>query len=185
MTDLINGLLQVVRLRKAGHSTVPVSLNNVVEEAEASLQAAIRESDAEIIVEPLPSLVVDRVQFTQVFQNLISNAIKYRGEDRVRIYIRASRDETNWIISVRDNARGFDQQFAERIFGMFQRLHSREVEGTGLGLAIARRVLERHGGRIWAQSEEGAGSTFFLSLPVTLEAIKHASNEMEEVTNRC
>jgi signal transduction histidine kinase len=169
MTDLINGLLALGRLRKAGQATAPVSFDNLLQEAEISLQASIRESGAEIQSDPLPSLVVDKVQFAQVLQNLISNAIKYRREEAPRITIRARRDVASWIFSVSDNGRGFNQQFAERIFGLFQRLHTRDVAGTGMGLSIARRILERHGGRIWAESKEGVGSTFYFSLPLSLE----------------
>jgi signal transduction histidine kinase len=170
MTDLINGLLALVRLRKAGQPTAPVSFEKLLEEAEIALQAAIRESQAEIQRGPLPALVVDQVQFSQVLQNLISNAIKYRSERAPQIRVEAKRDSSNWIFSVSDNGRGFNQQFAERIFDLFQRLHTRDVEGTGMGLSIARRVVERHGGRIWAESKEGVGSTFYFSLPITLES---------------
>ncbi len=169
MTDLINGLLALGRLRKAGHATAPVSFETLLQEAEDSLQASIRESGAEIKSDPLPALVVDKVQFAQVLQNLISNAIKYRGDDPPRIVIHAHRDSTSWIFSVADNGRGFNQQFAERIFGLFQRLHPRDISGTGMGLSISRRILERHGGRIWAESKEGDGSTFYFSLPLSLE----------------
>lgn len=171
MTDLINGLLALVRLRKAGQPTTQVSFEELLSEAEISLQAAIRESQARIEHGPLPSLVVDAVQFSQVLQNLISNAIKYRREEAPVIEVDAYKDSSNWIFSVRDNGRGFDPQFAERIFGLFQRLHNRE-EGTGMGLSIARKIVERHGGRMWAQSNEGAGSTFFFSLPVSLESTR-------------
>jgi signal transduction histidine kinase len=169
MTDLINGLLALGRLRKAGQATAPVSFNKLLEEAEISLQAAIRESGAMIHSDSLPALVVDRVQFAQVLQNLISNAIKYRRNESPVITIRATRDSTNWLFSVTDNGRGFNQQFAERIFGLFQRLNPHEVEGTGMGLSIARRILERYGGRIWAESTEGVGSTFYFTLPLSLE----------------
>jgi signal transduction histidine kinase len=170
MTDLINGLLALVRLRKSGQPSTPVCLNALVEEAEVSLQASIRESGARIEVAQLPSLIVNGVQFAQVMQNLISNAIKYRRDEPPLVRISARLEQTNWIISVQDNGRGFDPQFAERIFGLFQRLHSREVDGTGMGLTIVRRIVERHGGRIWAESLEGAGSTFHLSLPTSLES---------------
>lgn len=172
MTDLINGLLALVRLRKSGQPTVPVSFEEVLAQAEISLQAAIRETHARVEHGPLPALVVDAVQFSQVLQNLISNAIKYRREEPPWIRIDAQQDASNWIFSVRDNGRGFDPQFSERIFGLFQRLQNREVEGTGMGLSIARKIVERHGGRIWAKSEEGIGSTFFFSLPVTLEGVR-------------
>jgi len=175
MTDLINGLLQLVRLRKSGQPIAPVSFERLLEEAEISLQAAIRESHALIEHGPLPSLVVDPVQFSQVLQNLISNAIRYRSEKPPRILIQARRDRGNWIFSVADNGCGFDQEFAERIFGLFQRLHGREIEGTGMGLSISRKIVERHGGRIWAESREGEGATFFFSLPVTLEGLHFAT----------
>jgi signal transduction histidine kinase len=179
MTDLINGLLQMVRLRKTGQPISPVSFEKLLADAEISLQAAIRQSQAQIEHGPLPTLVVDHVQFSQVLQNLISNAIKYRREESPRIRIQAKRDRANWIFSVSDNGRGFNQEFAERIFGIFQRLHGREVEGTGMGLSIARKIVERHGGRIWAESVEGAGTTFYFSLPTSLEGLRQPATAQE------
>jgi signal transduction histidine kinase len=175
MTDLINGLLQLVRLRKNSQPIAAVPFERLLEEAEISLQAAIRESGARIEHGVLPSLVVDPVQFSQVLQNLIANAIRYRSAAPPFIQIIARRDRGNWIFSVTDNGCGFDQEFAERIFGLFQRLHGREVEGTGMGLSISRKIVERHGGRIWAESKEGEGSTFFFSLPITLEGLRFAT----------
>jgi signal transduction histidine kinase len=174
MTDLINGLLQIVRLRKAGQPTTRVPLERLVDDAEANLQALIRENGVTIEKGSLPELLVDRVQMSQVFQNLISNAIKYRSEKPPVIQVDAKRQDSEWIISVKDNGRGFDQEFSERIFGLFQRLHGRDVEGTGMGLSISRRIVERHGGRIWAKSEEGKGATFFFSLPASLEVMRQA-----------
>jgi signal transduction histidine kinase len=175
MTDLINGLLALARLRKSGQPAAPVPFESLVEEAVVSLQAAIRENQANIKVGALPCLIVDRMQFTQVFQNLISNAIKYRSEATPDIRIDATRDTSRWIVSVADNGRGFNQQFAERIFGLFQRLHGHEVDGTGMGLSIAQRIVDRHGGHMWAESKEAAGSTFFIELPISLEA--HTTEE--------
>jgi signal transduction histidine kinase len=169
MGDLINGLLALVRLRKAGHATVPAPFETILEEAEAALQGSIRESGARIKHGPLPALVVDRVQFLQVFQNLISNAIKYRREEAPVVRVDAKHDGSDWVFSVADNGQGFNPQYAERIFGMFQRLQTRKVEGTGMGLSIAKKIVERHGGRMWATSAEGVGSIFFFSLPVSLE----------------
>ncbi len=177
MMDLINGLLALVRLRKAGQPTTPISFETLLEEAEMSLQAAIRESGAQIEHGPLPSLVIDRVQFSQVLQNLISNSIKYRREQPPVIRVEAQRDSSNWIFSVADNGQGFNQQFAERIFALFQRLHTQGAAGTGMGLSIARKIVERHGGRIWAESAEGVGSTFYFSLPVSLEGMRNAVSE--------
>jgi signal transduction histidine kinase len=169
MTELINGLLALVRLRKAGQGSSSVAFQSLLEEAEACLQAAIRESGARIECSPLPSLVVDKVQLTQVLQNLISNAIKYKRDEPPLIQIGARRENNQWIFSVADNGQGFEKQYAERIFGIFQRLHGREVEGTGMGLSITRKIIERHGGRIWAESAPGVGSTFYFSLPTSLE----------------
>lgn len=175
MTDLINGLLAIVRLRKEGQPTAPVSFEKLLDEAEVTLQGSIRETGARIEHGPLPSLVVDHVQLLQLLQNLLSNAIKYRRSEPPLIRVEAKRDSTNWTFSVSDNGQGFDQQFAERIFGLFQRLHRGPVEGTGMGLSIARRIVERHGGRIWAESKPGVGSTFYFSLPVSLESSRHVS----------
>ncbi|MBV8828949.1 MAG: CHASE3 domain-containing protein [Acidobacteriaceae bacterium] len=176
MTDLINGLLTLARLRKAGQPTTPVRFEKLLQDAESALQAAIRESGAEITHGSLPDLIVDPVQFSQVFQNLLANAIKYRRDVPVRVHVAARRDGTNWVFLVSDNGLGFDQQFADRIFGLFQRLHSREIAGTGMGLSIARKIVERHGGRIWAESKPGVGSTFSFSLPVSLEATRDESS---------
>jgi light-regulated signal transduction histidine kinase (bacteriophytochrome) len=175
MTDLINGLLALVRLRKSGQSATPIAFEELLEEAKASLQAAIRESRAEIQNGPLPALIVDRVQFSQLLQNLISNAIKYRRDERPLVRVEAKQDSSDWIFSISDNGQGFDQQYAERIFALFQRLHSRDVEGTGMGLSISRKIVERHGGRIWAESTPGVGSTFHFSLPVSLELTRHST----------
>lgn len=172
MQDLINGLLQIGRLRRAGTPTLRVSFNRLLDEAEASLQASIRENNVRIDRNPMPELMVDRVQMMQLFQNLISNAIKYRRTEPPVIHIFAQRKETEWQFSVADNGCGFSQEFAERIFGLFSRLHGRDVQGTGMGLYIARRIIERHGGRIWAESKEGLGTTFFFTLPIALEAPK-------------
>lgn len=172
MMDLINGLLQIVRLRKAGQPTTRVSFDKLLDDAEVSLQAAIRENQVRIERGPMPELMVDRVQMLQVLQNLISNAIKYRREETPVVQVFADKTVTEWQFSVADNGRGFGQEFSERIFGLFQRLHVRDVEGTGMGLSIARRIVERHGGRIWAESKEGFGSTFFFTLPLTLEVGK-------------
>jgi signal transduction histidine kinase len=175
MTDLINGLLTVARLRKSGHPAAPVNFSDLVEEAKASLHTMIQENGASITCGPLPSLVVDRVQFTQVIQNLISNAIKYRSVEPPVIRVEAQRDISNWVISFSDNGAGFQQEYSERIFGFFQRLHNGPAEGTGMGLAIARKIVERHGGRIWAESKVNLGSTFFVSLPVSLEISPEAT----------
>jgi light-regulated signal transduction histidine kinase (bacteriophytochrome) len=143
----------------------------MLSDAQTSLQASLRNSQAQIMVEtPLPALVVDRIQFMQVLENLLSNAVKYRSERPLIIRVAAHQNGSEWIFSVADNGRGFDQQYANRVFGLFQRLHVHEVpDGTGMGLSISRKIVERHGGRIWADSSAGVGSTFYFSLPVSLD----------------
>lgn len=169
MTDLINGLLALARLRKEGQIAASISFSDLVEEVRSNLAIATRESGASITNGPLPELAVNRVQIVQLMQNLVSNSIKYRRDGvSPAIHITAERDNTHWTFKFHDNGRGFDQQFAERIFGLFQRL-SGGVDGTGIGLSIARKIVERHGGRIWAQSQPGQSATFYFSLPVSLE----------------
>jgi chemotaxis family two-component system sensor kinase Cph1 len=114
----------------------------------------------------LPSVRVDPAQLQQVFQNLVGNAIKFRGEDSPRVHVSARKEGREWIFSVNDNGIGIDAQHADRLFVIFQRLHTREeYPGTGIGLAVCKRIVERHGGRIWFQSEPGKGSTFYFTLP--------------------
>ena len=169
MTDLINGLLALVRLRKLALPRGPVSIEKLLNDATSSLQASIRESGTRVEHTQLPFLAADSVQITQLFQNLIGNAIKYRRAADPVVKVSARRDATEWVFAIEDNGQGFDQQYAERIFGLFQRLHGRDVEGTGMGLAISRKIVERHGGRMWAESKLGVGSTFYFSLPLSLE----------------
>ena len=177
MTDLINGLLALVRLRKTNKNAVPIALDKLLADAVTSLQGAVRESGAVIDSEPLPTLAVDGLQITQLFQNLIGNAIKYKSQRAPVIKISARRNSQEWLFSIADNGQGFDQQYAERIFGLFQRLQNRDVEGTGMGLSISRRIIERHGGKIWAESELEVGSTFYFSLPIALEAFLASAAE--------
>ncbi len=135
-------------------------------EALSVLRSRIEESGAQITAESLPIVRGETTQIAQVFQNLLSNALKYRKKDvRPEIHISAKLDGDQWIVSVRDNGIGFEPQYAERIFGLFKRLHKEEYPGTGLGLAICRRIMERYGGRIWAESRPGEGTTFYFSLP--------------------
>lgn len=173
MTELIDGLLALVRLRKVGQSIHPTSFEAMLNDAQMSLQMLIRENDARIEHGPLPSLAVDTAQITQLLQNLIANSIKYRHADVCPIVkITAERRSGEWVISVADNGQGFDQQYADRIFGLFQRLHGREIQGSGIGLSISRKIVERHGGRIWANSNPGQGAVFSFTLPVSLEVTR-------------
>jgi signal transduction histidine kinase len=166
MRGLINALLAYSRVdRLDAPINAEVSLAEVVARVRADLRTAIAESHAELTCDELPVVQGNEIQLTQVLLNVISNAVKYRGSEAPRIHIAATREEPGWKISVRDNGIGIDPRYFERIFIVFQRLHTREAyEGTGVGLAICKRIVERHGGRIWVESEPGTGSTFHFTL---------------------
>jgi light-regulated signal transduction histidine kinase (bacteriophytochrome) len=130
------------------------------------LRAAVQESGALVTHDPLPKVMADEIQLIQLFQNLIGNAVKYQSHGAPQVHISAARDDLKrWVFSVRDNGLGIDPQYFARIFGMFQRLHKREeFAGTGVGLAICKKIVERHGGSIWVESQLGKGSTFHFVL---------------------
>ena len=167
MQTLINDLLSFSRIGTRGDPFAPVDGAKILAAAQENLEAAIRESGAVITHEALPPLVADQTQLTQLFQNLFGNAIKFRRPDQApRIHVSATRQDGAWHLSVRDNGIGIDPQFFERIFILFQRLHAREeYPGTGIGLALCKKIVERHGGRIWVESDPGKGSTFHFTLP--------------------
>jgi two-component system CheB/CheR fusion protein len=133
--------------------------------AETNLQALITQSGAIITSDALPTLVAEEVMLMQVFQNLISNSIKYRREDSPKIHISAEREPTGWVIAVQDNGMGIDPEDSDRIFGMFKRLHGSEIPGTGIGLALCKKLVARQGGRIWVESTPGQGSLFQFTIP--------------------
>jgi signal transduction histidine kinase len=138
----------------------------VLQQVLANLSVAIGESNAEVVSEKLPSLRFVKRQFEQVLQNLIGNAIKYRSVLSPKIHVRADRQTSAWRFSIADNGIGFEQRYAKQIFGVFQRLHTREqYAGTGIGLAIGKKIVERRGGKIWVESAPNRGSTFFFSVP--------------------
>jgi PAS domain S-box-containing protein len=141
-----------------------VALNDAADLAAHNLQLAIQESNTVLEVGRLPTLLADKVQMIQLFQNLIGNAIKYRGSDTPVIHIAAEQNGEEWVLSVRDNGAGIPAEYREYIFGVFKRLHGHEHAGTGVGLAICKSIVERHGGRIWVESEPGQGSTFKFSI---------------------
>ena len=121
---------------------------------------AIQQSGARVTSDPLPTVVAEDHMLSQVFQNLIGNAIKYRDEASPSIHISAVKTAEGWLFSVRDNGIGIDPEDAERVFAMFKRLHGQEIPGTGIGLALCKKVVERRGGRIWVESEAGGGAAF-------------------------
>jgi PAS domain S-box-containing protein len=166
MRNLIDDLLEYSRVDTKSKEFVLVDMNDVVARTLANISVVIEESKAEILVDSLPTIVADKSQMVQVMQNLVSNAIKFRGPDRPKISISAPIKSGEWTIAVKDNGIGLSMEFSEKIFLMFQRLHTaREYPGTGVGLAIAKKIIDRHGGHIWVESKEGNGSTFFFSIP--------------------
>ncbi len=175
MQHLINDLLTYSRVGRAGEGFAPTDCAAVVATACANLRTAIEECGAQVTSDPLPTVAAEAPQLLQVFQNLIGNAIKFHRKDAPpRVHVGARRQEGDWLFWVRDNGIGIEPQYAARIFLVFQRLHGRkEYPGTGIGLAICKKVVERHGGRIWVESEPGRGSTFFFTLPVRAEEGSH------------
>lgn len=166
MQTLIDDLLTYSRLTTREAPLTPTDLDQVFDEVLANLEVPIRESKAVVTHDPLPTIPVDRTQLLQVFQNLVSNGIKYRSERTPKIHVGAEDRGREWRFSVRDNGIGIAPQYADRIFKIFQRLHTRkDYPGTGIGLAVCKKVVERHGGRIWVESEPEEGSTFFFTIP--------------------
>lgn len=166
MQALINDLLSYSRVGQAEIPKTPTSLETVLKATIHDLNPLIEESSAEISHDPLPTLKVNPNQIGQVLQNLVANAIKFRNEQPPKIHLSARQESGEWVISVNDNGIGFNSKYAERIFKLFKRMHSEEkYPGTGIGLAICKKIVERHGGRIWAESEPGHGATFFFTIP--------------------
>lgn len=171
MQRLINDLLEYSRVNSQGKPAARVESNAIVEEAIQNLSAAIAESGAQVTHDDLPVIDVDRTQMTQLFQNLIGNAIKFHGDDPPRVHLSVQRNGSNWRFSVKDNGIGIDRRYADRLFVIFQRLHDRSrYEGTGIGLAVCKRIVERHGGKIWFESEVGHGTTFLFTITIGNES---------------
>jgi PAS domain S-box-containing protein len=166
MQTLINDLLDYSRISTHAQVFASTDCEVVLREALSNLVVAIEESKAVVTQDAMPTVSGDATQLTQLFQNLVGNALKFRGERPPRIHIGAVRKAGDWRFSVADNGIGMEPQFFERVFLVFQRLHTRkEYQGTGIGLAICKKVVERHGGRIWAESEPGEGATFAFTIP--------------------
>jgi two-component system, sensor histidine kinase and response regulator len=167
MSEQLSGLLAHARVRTgAGEPPVAVDCQEVLQGVRENLQLMIDESGATVTVEPLPTVAGYPNLLLQLFQNLVQNAIKFRSDAPPRVEVSATRQGSAWCFEVRDNGIGFDPQFASRIFEIFQRLHTREeFDGTGMGLAIARKIVEAHGGTLWAKSQRGAGARFLFTIP--------------------
>ena len=170
MKQQINDLLEYSRVTTAGNEFRSVDTNSILNQAVNNLKNSIDDTNAEIIHDPLPDVIADGDQLRRVFQNIIGNAIKYRKPDEVpKIYISAYKDEKNneYIFSIQDKGIGIDNQYLDKIFKIFQRLHTiGEYQGTGIGLSVVERVIERHKGRIWVESELNKGSTFYFTIPI-------------------
>jgi PAS domain S-box-containing protein len=161
MSRLINDLLEYSRVGTRGRPLLPTDCGAVFQLACKNLRVAIEETDATVTSDPLPIVLGDETQLLQLFQNLIGNALKFHGEEPPRIHLGVEPQDGKWLFRVSDNGIGIEPQYAERIFTIFQRLHSRdEYPGTGIGLAVCKKIVERHGGRIWVESGPGAGATF-------------------------
>ena len=167
MHQLLDDLLEYSRIKKGPKKYVRVDLEEVLDECYNNLKVAIQESNAVIDSDPLPVVVANRTQMIQLFQNLISNAIKFRSKKTPIIHITAHNNEDKHIFSVNDNGIGIDLKYQEQIFKVFQRLHSiKEYDGTGIGLSLIKKIVQHHNGNIWVKSEIGKGSTFFFTLPI-------------------
>jgi len=167
MAALINDLLAYSRLELRAQPFEPTDLGQALQGALSNLKVAIEEAKASIVQSPMPQVCGDAIQLTQVFQNLLGNALKFRGTEPPHIDVTATRRDKEWVFSVRDNGIGINPKDFERIFVIFQRLHTRQqYAGTGMGLAITKKIIERHGGRIWVESQPGKGSNFLFTLPV-------------------
>ena len=166
MQALIQDLLAYSRVGTRGKEFGPTDLNAVVDQVVGDLQSAVAEADAVISRDDLPTIFADQTQLGQVFQNLIFNAIKFVGDESPRVHVGVEHRGSEWLFFVRDNGIGIDAKYADRIFVIFQRLHGiGKFQGTGIGLAICKKIVERHGGRIWVESVPGHGSTFYFTIP--------------------
>jgi PAS domain S-box-containing protein len=160
MQHMVLDLLSYAQTTRAAISIAPTSVEAALATAISNLQLAIQSADAQITWDALPTVLMDQTQLVQLLQNLIGNALKFRGVEAPRIHLAATHAGTEAVVSVQDNGIGIEPQFHDYIFAVFKRLHGSQYPGTGMGLAICRRIVERNGGRIWVESEAGKGSTF-------------------------
>ena len=164
--DLIQDLLEFSRIESHAREFRETKMEEVLKITMDNLSLQIMEEKAIISHTPLPTIIADDLQMTQLLQNLIGNAIKFHGTDKPEVHISCQNEDTHWLFAIKDNGIGIDPQYKDKIFVLFQRLHNREeYEGTGIGLAISKKIVERHGGRIWFESRPGSGTTFYFTIP--------------------
>jgi PAS domain S-box-containing protein len=167
MQALIHDLLSFSRVGTRGKPFAEVDMESALSDALSNLKITLEGAGAEVTNDPLPPAYADRGQMVQLFQNLVGNAIKFKGEKPPKVHISSRKEEGSWVFSVSDNGIGIEKEYLKRIFVIFQRLHTREeYDGTGIGLAVCNKIVNRHGGHIWVESVPGKGSTFFFSIPV-------------------
>jgi PAS domain S-box-containing protein len=167
MQVLINDLLEFSRVTTRAEKPEPTDCEAVLNQVLSNLDLYVKQNKAAVSHDPLPEVVADSTQLVQVFQNLIINGIKFHSEETPIINICAEKKAKEWVFAVKDNGIGIDPQYSEKIFEVFKRLHNKEqYPGTGIGLAVCKKIVERHGGHIWVESELGKGSTFYFTLPI-------------------
>ena len=176
MQNLINDLLEISQVTTRSREPEPTNCEFVLNQISSNLEIHIKENKATVSYDPLPEVIADSTQLVQVFQNLIINGIKFHSKEAPKIHISAEKKESEWLFSVQDNGIGIDPQYSGKIFEVFKRLHKKEeYPGTGIGLAICKKIVERHGGHIWVESELGKGSTFYFTLPINPGEVSKAS----------
>jgi PAS domain S-box-containing protein len=167
MQNLINDILDYSRLTRTSREPKTTDCEFILNQMLSSLKLIINKNKATVSHDPLPEVIADSTQLAQVFRNLISNGMKFRSEEAPEIHLSAERKANEWVFSVRDNGIGIDPQYSKRIFEIFKRLHTRDkYSGTEIGLSICKRIIERHGGRMWVESKLDKGSTFYFTLPI-------------------
>lgn len=170
MNQLVDSLLEYSQAGEVADRTLqPLEMNGILDTTLNSLNSAIEESGAVVTHSHLPTVLGDKVHLAQLIQNLVGNAIKYRREAPPRVHVAAEPHGKEWLFTITDNGEGIEPQFQAQVFGLFKRLHGQDNPGSGIGLAICKRIVERHGGRIWVESEAGKGSTFYFTLPAVME----------------
>ncbi len=182
MEMLLKDLLAYSQAGSAEGPTAPVDCGQVIEKVLFNLKAAIAQNQAQVSFEAMPVVEAHEIRLMQLFQNLVSNAIKYRREDQPKIRIWAEARDSDWMFCVEDNGIGIRPEYAQQVFGIFKRLHGHTYPGTGIGLAICQRIVERYGGRIWVESTPGVGSKFCFTLPPA--AVKQAPEGAHDTRNR-